>query len=176
MTNKEKFFVGFLVLLIIIQIGVIGCLVYSKYGDLIFKEKEAEQNEPIKEETTEKDIHDTLLETISNSEYSIKMQRVTTNENNEPVNEEKEVDKSTLSEIISKLKENSSIEELTDSTGLEFPPYSYIVTYKINDTENTFKVLVTNEPNNAWVFMDNQFKLYTFNDSINDFMKNIYEK
>lgn len=173
MTNKEKFLVGFLVLLIIIQIGVIGCLVYSKYGNLIFKEKEIEQKEPIKEE---KDTHDTLLENINNSEYSIKMQRITTNENNEPVNEEKEVDKSTLSEVISKLKENTNIEEATDNTETVSSPYSYVVTYKINDTENTFKVFVTNESNKAWIFINNQFKLYTFNDSINDFMKTIYEK
>lgn len=175
MTNKEKFFVGFLVFLIIIQLGVIGCLVYSKYGDLIFKNNKTEQKEPINENIN-KDIHDTLLENINNSEYSIKMQKVTVNENNEPITEDKEIDKNTLSEVISKLKENTNIEEVTDSTETVSSPYSYIVTYKINDIENTFKVLVTNEPNKACVFIDNQFKLYTFNDSINDFMKNIYEK
>lgn len=175
MTNKEKFFVGFLVFLIIIQLGVIGCLVYSKYGDLIFKNNKIEQKEPINENIN-KDIHDTLLENINNSEYSIKMQKVTVNENNEPVNEEKEIDKNTLSNVVSKLKENTNIEEVTDNTENVSYPYSYIVTYKTNDTENTFKVLVTNEPNKALVFIDNQFKVYAFNDSINDFMKNIYEK
>lgn len=175
MTNKEKFFVGFLVFLIVIQLGVIGCLVYSKYGDLIFKNNKIEQKEPINENIN-KDIHDTLLENINNSEYSIKMQKVTVNENNEPVNEEKEIDKNTLSEVISKLKENTNIEEVTDNMENISYHYSYIVTYKTNDTENTFKVLVTNEPNKALVFIDNQFKVYAFNDSINDFMKNIYEK
>lgn len=174
MTNKDKFFVGFLILLIVIQLGVIGSLLYSKYSNLILKEKEqTKQEEPIKEEEVN---FDTLLETINNSEYWVKMQKITTNENNETVNEDKDVDKNTLTEVIEKLKENTGIEELPDGIGLEFPPYSYIVTYKIDEKENTFKILVSNEENKAWVYIDNQFKLYSFKDSLKDFMKNIYEK
>lgn len=174
MTNKDKFFVGFLILLIVIQLGVIGSLLYSKYSNLILKEKEqTKQEEPIKEEEVN---FDTLLETINNSEYWVKMQKITTNENNETVNEDKDVDKNTLTEVIEKLKENTNIEELTDNINLESSPYIYIVTYKIDEKENIFKILVTNDQNKAAVFIDNQYKLYNFNDNINDFMKNIYEK
>lgn len=174
MTNKAKFSIGVLSLLIVIQIGVIGCLFYSKYSDLIFNN--TNQKETEETNTTPKDIYDSLLDILNNSEVSVKMQKTITNENNEPIVEDKEINKDTISEIISKLKTNTNIEELPDGIGLEFPPYSYIVTYKTTDIENTFKVLVTNESNKAWVFMNNKFKLYTFNDSINDFMKSIYEK
>jgi len=173
MTNKAKFSIGILSLLIVIQIGVIGCLIYSKYSDLIFNTNQKETEET---NTTPKDIHDSLLDILNNSEVSVKIQKITTNESNEPVIEDKEINKDTISEIISKLKTNINIEELPDNTNPESSPYSYNVTYKINDIENTFKVIVANEPNKAYVFIDNKFKLYTFNDSINDLMKSIYEK
>lgn len=175
MTNKDKFFVGFLILLIVIQLGVIGSLLYSKYSNLILKEKEqTKQEDSIKEE---KDVYSKLLETINSSnDVKVKMEFVKADEDGEPFFEKKDIDKNTLSEVIAKLKENTGIEELPDGIGLEFPPYSYIVTYKIDEKENTFKILVSNEENKAWVYIDNQFKLYSFKDSLKDFMKNIYEK
>lgn len=169
MTSGEKIWVGFLILLIIIQIGVIGCLVYSKYekpanNDIIVSDVKKETNE-----------HDELINKINlDNNALIKIQYTHTNENNETVTNEKELTKDTLNQVIQKLKENTSNEELKEGIESIIPVYSYIVKYKENENNKEFKVIITNDTNKAWVTIDDKTKLYNFNDNINDFMKTIY--
>lgn len=163
MTGKEKFLIVFLVLLIIVQVCVLSYLIYDKYLDKPTKIDDSINVSKI-------DDYDTLLNTILSSDTI----KTTIENSSDSENNSKDIDNSTIKNVIQKLRENTSIENSNDEVDSNNIIYSYIVTYKVNDEDKTFKFLLTNEETKAIVFINDEKKVYNFKDSLSSFMSDMY--